>query len=155
GHLVQRLALHGPALPAHSSSPSSPRRPRRRSITKSATCKAPASSTRATPVNRGLAAAALAGLVLAGIDQRWPVRHPLPTRVDTGALRGTCSPTLLGGPADVGTHKGTRMFRRSLGAALVLVVLGDFVLADTARGIIIKTDLKGDGTGTITVVTEP
>jgi len=42
------------------------------------------------------------------------------------------------------------MLRRSVGAMLVLFVLGTFVLADTVRGVITKTDLK-DGVGTITV----
>src|SRR5437868_1942812 len=50
-----------------------------------------------------------------------------------------------------GTHKETRMLRRSLAAAFVLVALGGFVLAETFRGTITKADLKDDGTGTITV----
>jgi hypothetical protein len=43
------------------------------------------------------------------------------------------------------------MFRRSLGAALVLIAVGGFVLADTVTGIVTKTDIKDDGSGTITV----
>jgi hypothetical protein len=43
------------------------------------------------------------------------------------------------------------MYRRSLASALVLVAIGGFVLADTVNGIVTKTDIKDDGTGTITV----
>jgi hypothetical protein len=42
------------------------------------------------------------------------------------------------------------MLRRCMGAAVILIVLGGFVAAESIRGVITKTDIK-DGKGTITV----
>jgi hypothetical protein len=42
------------------------------------------------------------------------------------------------------------MLSRCVGAAVILAVLGGFVVAESFRGVITKTDIK-DGKGTITV----